>query len=46
MSTSKIDLYRNFAASVYQSLYAGDTVRHVGIFDPVLLTVALIKPCL
>ncbi len=33
-------LKRDFAARVYQSLWTGDTVSHVGIFDPVLRTVA------
>jgi hypothetical protein len=30
----------DFAAGVYQSLQTGDTVSHVGIFDPALQTVA------
>ncbi len=33
-SSNKIDLLRDFAAGVYQSLQTGDTVSHVGIFDP------------
>ncbi len=33
------DLKRDFAADVYQSLLAGDTVSNVGIFDPALWTV-------
>jgi hypothetical protein len=32
-SSKKIDLPSDFAAGVYQS---GDTVSHVGIFDPAL----------
>jgi hypothetical protein len=36
LSFKKIDLYRDFAAGVYQSLKAVDTVSHVGILDPVL----------
>jgi hypothetical protein len=31
---------RDFAAGVYQSLYTGDTVSPVGIFDPALWTVS------
>ncbi len=35
MSPSKeIDLLRDLAAHVHQSLYSGDTVSHVGTFDP------------
>ncbi len=30
----------DLAAGVYQSLSTGDTVSHVGIFDPALWTVA------
>ncbi len=33
-SSKKIDLYRDSAAGVYTSLQTGDTVSHVGIFDP------------
>jgi hypothetical protein len=33
-SSKKIDLQRDFAAGVYQSFQTGDTVGHVGIFDP------------
>ncbi len=29
-----------FAAGVHQSLHIGDTVSHVGIFDPALRSVA------
>jgi hypothetical protein len=37
MSSSKnIDLQRGFAAGVDQSFETGDTVSHVGIFDPAL----------
>ncbi len=37
MSSSKnIDLYRDFAAGVYQCLHTGDTVSHVGIAVPAL----------
>ncbi len=32
-SSKKIDLYRDFAAGIYRSLYTGDTVSHVGVFD-------------
>jgi hypothetical protein len=39
--SKKIDLKRDFAAGVYQSLKTDDTVSHVVIFDPALLTVAL-----
>ncbi len=43
MSSSKnIDLQRGFAAGVDQSFETGDTVSHVGIFDPALWTVALL----
>jgi hypothetical protein len=35
-SSKKIDPERDFAAGAYQSLQAGDTASHVGIFDPVL----------
>jgi hypothetical protein len=31
---------RDFAAGVYHSLWTGDKVNHVGIFDPALGTVA------
>jgi hypothetical protein len=33
-------MQRDFAAGVYQSLKTGETVSHVGIFDPALWTVA------
>ncbi len=33
MSSSK-KMSRDFAAGVYQSLWTGDKVSHVGIFDP------------
>jgi hypothetical protein len=36
MSSEKINLYKDLAAGVYQSLQTGDTVRHVDIFDPAL----------
>ncbi len=39
-SSKKIELERDFAAGVYQSLSTGDTVSHVGIFEPALWTVA------
>jgi hypothetical protein len=39
-SSKKIDLQRDFAADVYHSLKTGDTVSHVVIFDPALLTIA------
>ncbi len=40
MSSSKnIDLWRDFAVGVYQSLQTGDTVSYVGIFDPTMWTV-------
>jgi hypothetical protein len=35
-SSKKIDLQRDFAAGVYQSLETGDTVNRVSIFDPAL----------
>jgi hypothetical protein len=35
-SSKKIELERDFAAGVYQSLSTGDTVSHVGIFEPAL----------
>jgi hypothetical protein len=34
LSSKKID--RDFAAGIYQILKTGDTVSHVGIFDPAL----------
>ncbi len=40
-SSKKTDLYRDFAAGVHQSLQTGDTISHVGIFDPALWTVDL-----
>ncbi len=39
-SSENIDLLRGFAAGVFQSLYTGETVSHVGIFDPALWTAA------
>jgi hypothetical protein len=36
IKSKKIDLERDFAAGVYQSLQTGDTVSHVGIFDSAL----------
>ncbi len=40
MSSSKnIDLEKDFAAGFYQSLWTGDTVSHVGIFDTAFRTV-------
>jgi hypothetical protein len=39
-SSKKVDLYRDFAAGVYQGFWIGDTVSYVGIFDPALKTVA------
>jgi hypothetical protein len=36
LSSKNIDLERDFAAGVYKSLWTGDTVSHVGIFDPAL----------
>jgi hypothetical protein len=39
-SPKKIDLKRDFAIGAYQRLKTGDTVSHVGIFDPALWTVA------
>jgi hypothetical protein len=42
MSSSKnIDLTRDFGAGVYQSLYTGDTVSHVGIFRPSFMNCCL-----
>jgi hypothetical protein len=38
-SSKKVDLQRDFAAGIYQSLHIDiyvDTVSHVGIFDPAL----------
>jgi hypothetical protein len=35
-SSKKIDLSGDFAAGVSQSFLTGDTVSHVGIFDPAL----------
>ncbi len=35
-SSNKIDLERDFAAGVYQSLQTRDTGIYVGIFDPAL----------
>jgi len=32
----KLTCKRDFAAGVYQSLWIGDTVSYVGIFDPAL----------
>ncbi len=32
----KLPVKRDFAAGVYQSLFTGDRVRYVGIFDPSL----------
>ena len=34
--SKKIDLLRDFAAGVYQSLYTGDKDNHVGVFYPAL----------
>jgi hypothetical protein len=39
-SSIKSDLYKDFAAGAYQSLYTGFTVSHVDIFDLALWTVA------
>ncbi len=39
MSSKKVNVYRDFATDVYQSLLTGGTVSHVGIFDPALWTV-------
>ncbi len=39
-SSKKIDLERDFAAGVYESLWTSDAVSYVGIFDPALWTVA------
>jgi hypothetical protein len=35
-SSKKFDLQSDFAAGVYQILYIGDTVSHVGVFDQAL----------
>ncbi len=35
-SSKNIDLKRDFAVGVYQSLYTGDTISYVGVFDPAL----------
>ncbi len=39
-SSKKIDLYRDFAAGVYQKKKSEDTVIHVNILDPALWTVS------
>ncbi len=42
-SSVKIYLSGDIVAGVYQSLQTGDTVSHVGIFDPALRTVNLLS---
>jgi hypothetical protein len=35
-SSEKIDLKKGFATGVYQSLWIGDLVSYIDIFDPAL----------